>query len=53
MTSELADDLDALRRADDFTEASLPILVTALKQGTDLFSLDEKKAVIAAVARKG
>lgn len=52
MTAEFADDLDALRRADDFTEESLPILLTALKQGTDLFSLDEKRAVVAATNRK-
>ena len=52
MTTEFADDLDTLRRADDFADASVPILITALKQGTDVFSLEEKRAVVEAARRR-
>ena len=52
MTTEFADDLDTLRQADDFTDASVPMLIAALKQGTDIFSVEEKRAVVEA-ARRG
>jgi hypothetical protein len=46
ITAEFADELDALRAADDFGDAALPVLITALKQGTHAFSLQEKRAVV-------
>jgi ribosome assembly protein 3 len=45
ITQELADDLDKIRSANDFSEKSLPILIHALKQGEAIFS-DEEKAMI-------
>ena len=49
LTAEYADELDGLRAGEDFSDASLPILMTALRQGTDLFSREEKKMVVEAV----
>ena len=49
LTAEYADELDGLRAGDDFSDASLPILMTALRQGTDLFSREEKKVIVEAV----
>ena len=42
-TKEFADDIDKLRKAGDFTDKSVPILVDALKQGASLFNEEERK----------
>ncbi|KAI9830611.1 MAG: hypothetical protein M1838_005783, partial [Thelocarpon superellum] len=47
VTAEYADDIDTLRSADDFTDASLLVLVNALQQGSSIFSLQEKRQVLA------
>jgi ribosome assembly protein 3 len=49
ITAELADDLDKVREAQDFTSRSLPMLIHALKQGESLFSTEEKRRVVGAV----
>lgn len=46
ITEELADELDKIRSANDFSEASLPILVYALQQGQSIFSEEEKRRVM-------
>ncbi|KAF2258541.1 hypothetical protein CC78DRAFT_621734 [Lojkania enalia] len=46
ITAELADDLDQVRNANDFTNRSLPMLVHALKQGESIYSPEEKKRVM-------
>lgn len=47
ITTELADDLDKVREAQDFKANSIPMLIHALKQGESLFSVEEKGRVIA------
>lgn len=49
ITTELADDLDKVREAQDFKANSIPMLVHALKQGEGLFSTEEKRRVVASV----
>lgn len=46
VTEELADDLDKIRSANDFSESSLPILIHALQQGQSIFSEEEKRRVM-------
>lgn len=46
ITTELADDLDKVREAQDFKASSLPMLIHALKQGERLFTVDEKRSVV-------
>ncbi|CAF9920214.1 MAG: hypothetical protein HETSPECPRED_004196 [Heterodermia speciosa] len=46
VTAEFADDIDRLRKANDFSEESLPILIEALKQGACVYSEDEKRAMM-------
>ena len=46
VTTEFADDLDKIRNADDFNEKSLPILIEALKQGTSIYSEEEKRRIM-------
>lgn len=48
ITSELADDLDKVREANDFTNRSLPILIHALKQGESIFSSEERRRIVSA-----
>jgi ribosome assembly protein 3 len=48
ITSELADDLDKVREAQDFKTNSVPMLIHALKQGERLFSVEEKRRVVGA-----
>ena len=43
---ELEDDLDKIRSTEDFKESSLPILVSALRQGEVLFSEEEKRNIM-------
>lgn len=46
-TREFANDLDKLRSAGDFHAAkSVPLLIAALKQGTKVFSLEERRKVV-------
>lgn len=47
ITTELADDLDKVREAQDFKANSIPMLIHALKQGESLFSSEEKRRVVA------
>ena len=46
ITEELADELDKIRSANDFSEGSLPILIHALQQGQNIFSEEEKRRVM-------
>lgn len=46
ITTELADDLDKVRSAQDFKANSIPMLIHALKQGESLFSGEEKRRVV-------
>ena len=46
ITEELADELDKVRSANDFSEGSLPILIHALQQGQSIFSEEEKRRVM-------
>lgn len=46
ITQELADDLDKIRSANDFSERSLPILIHALQQGQGIFSEEEKAMIM-------
>ncbi|KAI9833849.1 MAG: hypothetical protein M1826_006372 [Phylliscum demangeonii] len=48
ITSEYADELDALRSADDFVDPSLSVLMDALKQGVETFSMAEKRLIVEA-----
>ncbi|EAQ92161.1 hypothetical protein CHGG_00396 [Chaetomium globosum CBS 148.51] len=50
-TQEFAEDLDKVRAADDFKNDSLTIIVSALKQGTALFSPEEQRRIITTAAR--
>ncbi|KAK4246374.1 ribosome assembly protein 3 [Corynascus novoguineensis] len=50
-TTEFAEDLDKVRAADDFKNDALQILVSALQQGTVLFSPDEQRRIVTAAAR--
>jgi ribosome assembly protein 3 len=43
---EFADDLDRIRSADDFRDGFLSLLVHALQQGVNVFSMTEKQRVI-------
>lgn len=45
VTTELAEDLDKLRSAQDFIEKSIPMLVDALKQGRSCFTKDERVSI--------
>lgn len=46
ITTELADDLDKVRSAQDFKANSIPMLIHALKQGESLYSGEEKRRVV-------
>ncbi|KAF1843601.1 uncharacterized protein K460DRAFT_418638 [Cucurbitaria berberidis CBS 394.84] len=46
ITTELADDLDKVREAQDFKASSLPMLIHALKQGGSVFSAEEKRRIV-------
>lgn len=43
ITHEFADDLDKIRKASDFKERSLPVLVAALKQGASNYTEEERR----------
>ncbi|KAF2667045.1 hypothetical protein BT63DRAFT_458005 [Microthyrium microscopicum] len=46
VTMELQEDLDKIRSAVDFKDSSLPILISALQQGSSLFSEAEKSRIM-------
>lgn len=46
MTDEFGDDLDRLRKSNDFNEKSLPLLIETLKQGASLYTEEEKQKVM-------
>lgn len=52
IASELADDLDKVREANDFTIRSLPMLIHALKQGQSIFGEEDKRRVVGAAGVK-
>ena len=45
-TAEFAEDLDKIRGADDFKDDALQLLIGALQQGTDGFSIEEQRKVV-------
>lgn len=47
VTEEFAEDLDVIRTADDFQNSAFPLLVHALQQGTAMFSIEDKRRVVA------
>lgn len=52
-TQEFAEDLDRVRRAEDFREVEgVEMLITALRQGASLFSIDEMRRVVRAEREK-
>ncbi|KAH6721396.1 ribosome-assembly protein 3-domain-containing protein [Leptodontidium sp. MPI-SDFR-AT-0119] len=52
-TAEFADDLERLRTSDDFKDEAVPMLIAALKGGTAMFSMEEKKRIVLAGREKG
>ncbi|OAF99702.1 uncharacterized protein CC84DRAFT_1169218 [Paraphaeosphaeria sporulosa] len=50
ITSELADDLVKVRDAQDFKDSSLKMLIHALKQGSSIYSAEEKRRVVNATS---
>lgn len=46
VTTEFADDLDKIRNASDFGEKSLSVLIAALKQGTSIYTKEERRKVM-------
>jgi len=51
-TTEFSEDLDRLRGADDFKDDALPLLISALQQGTSLFSMEEQRRIVMAGVEK-
>ena len=45
-TKEFADDLDKLRKAPDFTERSVPILLEAIKMCGDMYTEEQKRILL-------
>lgn len=52
ITHEFADDLDKIRKASDFKERSLPVLVAALKQGASSYTEEERRGWVGQTAKK-
>lgn len=50
MTEEFGDDLNKIREAKDFEDKSLPMLILALKQGVNIFDVEEKRSVVKEIA---
>ncbi|KAF2704148.1 hypothetical protein K504DRAFT_335732, partial [Pleomassaria siparia CBS 279.74] len=42
VATELGDDLDKVREANDFTNRSMPMLIHALRQGASVYSAEER-----------
>ena len=53
VTAEFADDIDKLRNAPDFSEASVPVLIEALKETSRGFSEKEKEMVMKGEGKSG
>ncbi|EMR08559.1 hypothetical protein PNEG_03039 [Pneumocystis murina B123] len=49
---EFEDELDQLRRDPSFNPKEMPLLVSALKKGVNIFSQEEKKKVMESLMRK-
>ncbi|PRT52482.1 Ribosome assembly protein 3 [Wickerhamiella sorbophila] len=47
VTSEFGDDLEALRKANDFGPGSIELLISGLKQGVNIFSPEQRKMLLA------
>ncbi|KAG8162856.1 hypothetical protein KVR01_007334 [Diaporthe batatas] len=47
-TKEFAEDLDKIRKADDFRSEAIPTLVSALSQGTAMFSPADQRRIVKA-----
>ncbi|KAJ0115903.1 hypothetical protein N8I77_003787 [Diaporthe amygdali] len=47
-TKEFAEDLDKIRNADDFKSEAIPTLVSALSQGTAMFSSADQRRIVTA-----
>lgn len=52
ITNELSNDLNQLRKADDFKESSVLILVNTLQQGSSLYSIEEQRRTVLAGLNK-
>lgn len=52
VTKEFAEDLDKVRSAEDFKNDALPLLISALGQGTALFSPEEQRMIVTTVEKK-
>jgi ribosome assembly protein 3 len=50
VVAELTDDLDKVREANDFSNRSMPMLIHALRQGSSVYSAEERRRVIGASA---
>lgn len=46
VTEQFGNDLEALRRAPDFHEGSLELLVSGLKQGVNIFDQEQKRLLL-------
>ena len=46
VTAALADDLDKVRAASDFSDEKVGMLIRALKQGEEIFSEEEKRRIV-------
>lgn len=46
-TQEFSEDLDKIRNADDFRSDAIPILISALSQGTSMFSSADQRRIVA------
>lgn len=47
-TKEFAEDLDKIRNADDFRSEAIPTLISALSQGTAMFSPADQRRIVTA-----
>jgi ribosome assembly protein 3 len=50
VVAELTDDLDKVREANDFSNRSMPMLIHALRQGSSVYSAEERRRVVSAAA---
>lgn len=52
-TTEFGEELDQVRKAKDFNDRSLPMLVRALRMGVNVFKEQEKRAVVQSLGLGG
>jgi hypothetical protein len=50
VVAELTDDLDKVREANDFSNRSMPMLIHALRQGSSVYSAEERRRVVGTAA---